>query len=176
MPSNHRNILVTIKNLKAEFTNPLTLQNFLTSKLPEIDPTIFPIERNSGIHIYFRNKSKFLHSFKEANCGQKAKITEYDSQILNQTKAKTNTTFTGVMRGLPANVKMEDLKFHFKNKFPILNIIRIRNDRGLLPLVRIFTKDPTIISHLITNGISIGINRYKVEESRNTTRPMPCST
>jgi len=47
-------------------------------------------------------------------------------------------------------------------------------DKGPLPLVRLFTRDPNLLSSLSTNGITIGSSTFKVEESRSLARSFPC--
>jgi len=92
-------------------------------------------------------------------------------------KPVTNTTLTCVIKGVPTNLEVNDQTLHLKQKgLPVTNVRRIVNDRGPLPLLRVFTRDPNIFSYLITNGISIGYNRYKAEESRTRGRPLPCRT
>lgn len=78
---------------------------------------------------------------------------------------------TLVIRNVPT---MDKLKQHFKQKgLPITNVTCIQNDKGPLPQVRLFTKNPNLVSYLITNGIFIGYCRYKVEKSRTMGRPVP---
>lgn len=63
-----------------------------------------------------------------------------------------------------------------QKRLPITYVTRIVNDRGPLPLIRVFTRDPKLVSYLITNGISIGYTRYKVKKSRTRGRPLPRRT
>jgi len=80
------------------------------------------------------------------------------------------------VRGISTNTKVEDIKAYLlKEKILITNAIRIRNSKGPVPLIRLFTKDPTLVSKLITNGITIGFTRFNVEESFNNARPYPCT-
>lgn len=76
---------------------------------------------------------------------------------------KTITTFTYVIKGIPISTKTEDLKQRLKGKFSITNLTRIREDKGPLPLIRLYTKETELVSKLITNGITIGFSTYKVE-------------
>lgn len=72
---------------------------------------------------------------------------------------------------------MKELLNTIKQRYPqITNVIRIKNDKRPLPLTRLFTKDPQLVSNLITNGVHIGCCRFRVEESRNSGRPFPCRT
>lgn len=82
-----------------------------------------------------------------------------------------------MIRGFPTNINIEELKQYLLNKnIPITNVTRIQNENGSLPMVRLLTKDPHVVSKVITNGISIGYIRYKVGESKSTGRPTPCKT
>lgn len=41
-------------------------------------------------------------------------------------------------------------------------------------MIRLYAKDLSLVSHLITDGIKIGFTRYGIGESINTGRPFPC--
>lgn len=58
----------------------------------------------------------------------------------------SNTTFTCVVRGISIETDAKELLGTIKEKYPeVTNVTRIRNDRGPLPLVRLFTRDPKLI-------------------------------
>lgn len=103
-------------------------------------------------------------------------MNSFEEKQKNHKKKATNTTFICVLRDSPTNMDINNLKLPLKqNGLPITNVTRIINDKGPLPHVRVFTKqNPNLVSPLMTNGISIGFNRYKVEESRTRGRPFAC--
>lgn len=83
-----------------------------------------------------------------------------------------------VARGVNTYNNIEELKKNLikDKKWRITNITRIRNDKGSLPLIRIFTEDPELVSSLITNGITIDFTRFKVEKFQFNGRSFPCFT
>jgi len=69
----------------------------------------------------------------------------------------TKTTFICVVRSVPTTLDTEELKKSlFHSKILITNAVRIRNDRGPLPITRPFTRDPNTVSFQIINGLTIG--------------------
>jgi len=149
-------------------------------ELPNIGITIFPSYKQNGIRINFKEKEdkvRFLNIFKSQDFGTQATFLNADAQRRETRKPISNTTFTCVIKSIPTTVTINELKEFCKaENINITNATRIKNDRGPLPLIRLFTADPALVSHLITNGITIGFTRYRVEESKTAGRPLPCRT
>lgn len=63
-----------------------------------------------------------------------------------------------------------------KQGIPITNAIRIINNKVPLPLIRLIITDSSLVSKLITNGITICLTRCGVTDSISNGRPFPCRT
>lgn len=120
------------------------------------------------------NMDKFSTVFKKPTFGKDAVMEPSEAEKPEPQQIRRNTTSTCVIEGILSNRKIEDLKQHLKGKILINNLIRIRGDRGPMPLIRLYTKDPTLVGDLITNGITVGFFRYEVEASPSSARLAPC--
>lgn len=151
-----------------------------TDRIPNIEMAVHSIERNSGVKIHFRNKLNediFMKKFRDTNFGSDVSMSVFDQTRSESQTTRTITTLTCVIRGIPTNLEIDELKKHLlKSNIPITNVTRIKNDRRPLPLVRLFVKDSKLVSYLLTNGLTRGHTRFKIEESRTAARPFPCRT
>lgn len=166
-----------LSQVAMDLQNPFSLQKLICNRLPNIGLTAFPISNRNGFRIVFKTKAdqdRFYSTFTEKDFGPQTHWTTHNKAYIPPTRVITKTTFTCVVCGVPAVANIADIKEYLQKTFPITNVTRIQNDKGPLPLIRIFTQDPSLVSHLITNGITIGYCRYRVEESRTSGRPLPC--
>lgn len=123
---------MTIQNLKVDLTNPLTLHKIICNRLPNIKLVAFPTQKINGIKLHFQeeqDKDRFLNIFKDKDFGPLVKINSYKETRQEAQKIHTRTTFTCVIRGIPIETKIEDLKeYQQKEKtLPITKATRIRN-------------------------------------------------
>lgn len=87
-------------------------------------------------------------------------------------KLLQKTTFTRVIKGVFTNAKGEYVKEYLIRQ-PVTNASRITNDNGPLPSILHFNQDISLVSYLITHGVTICFMRYKVEKSQTNGRPFP---
>ena len=180
IPNNNTimNYSILVKNVSNDFLNPITFDKIICNRLANIKLDIHQTIRQNGYRLQFKdkeNQARFLGAFKEREFGARAEFLITEEQRKIPQKPTSTTTFTCVIRDISTDIVTKELLDTIKEKYPqVTNITRIINDRGPLPLVRVFTKDPNLASGLITNGIYIGNCRYRVEESRNSGRPFPC--
>lgn len=176
--TNYATIIQTLKN---DLLNPIAPQKLVSNRLPNIGLTAIPSLGQNGIRLQFKTKEdkkkRFNNKFSAKDFGPQAKLINLDAQKQEANKPTSKPTFTCVIKSIPTTISTEELKPYFKTEnIHITNATRIRNDKGPHPLVRLFTTDPALVSTLITNGLTIGYTRYRVEESKSASRPLPCRT
>jgi len=161
---------IILSGISNDFLDPVTLERKINTRLLNINLHIFPTKQHTEFKKQFgstQDTERFTMKFKEKDFRPITKMNLPEEKQNETQKSVTNTTFTCVIKRVPTNMEANELELYLKQKgLPITNVTRIKNDRGPLPLLRVFTRDPNIVSNFITNGISIGYNSCRVEESK----------
>lgn len=107
--------------------NLLTVDKLIIAKLPDMEIAVSPPNRNKGVKIYFNSmehKSNFLKDFKNSYFGSYSIINEFDFNGITPQEIKTVSIFTCVIKNIPINLKVDDLKkYMLKEKLPITDSI-----------------------------------------------------
>lgn len=75
--------------------------------------TICPTNRSGGFKIQFQSKedkNNFMKKFKNSDFGPDATVSDLDRERSAPQEVKTLITFTSVIKNIPTNVEVDDLK------------------------------------------------------------------